>query len=94
MQMSPDELYSKEVLSEEIHQLSTSLALTDPEKGRRYLKHVQDVVVYKPELFEAFCQVLEEHGHGCKDLIQKLRGESSNPVAYLKGFLRVLKKPP
>ena len=76
----PDNLFSKEVLTQETFELSTNVGLSGLEKGRKILFEIQHLVRYNPEKFETFCEVLEEHGHGAKDLIKKLRGKSGTAL--------------
>ncbi len=71
----PDYLFAEGVLTQSTFELSTNVGLSDSEKGRKYIIEIQHLVGYNPEKFETFCEVLEEHGHGTKDLIKKLRGK-------------------
>ncbi len=71
----PDYLFAEGVLTPATFELSTNVGLSDSEKGRKYLIEIQHLVRYNPEKFETFCKVLEEHGHGAKDLIKSLRGK-------------------
>ncbi len=71
----PDYLFAEGVLTQSTFELSTNVGLSDSEKGRKYIIEIQHLVGYNPEKFETFCKVLEEHGHGAKDLIKKLRGK-------------------
>ncbi len=78
----PDHLFAEGVLSPATFELSTNVGLSDLDKGRKYITEIQHLVRYNPEKFETFCNVLEEHGHGTKDLIKRLRGKSEQQLFH------------
>ena len=69
-----DELFSNELIDEQVYEAATSHNLTTQDKGRKIIREVQKKVKANPKLFVAFCDILACNDT-TSDISKTLRGK-------------------
>ena len=72
----PDDLYSADVLGADTIDTLLNQNLTERQKGRQFVRELQNAVLLKPKCFTTICDALTEEKLS-KDLSRDLKSESN-----------------
>lgn len=75
----PDKLYSEEILGDDTIDTLLNQSQTEKNKGRQFVRELQNAVQIKPKCFTTLCDVLAEDSLS-KDLSRDLKCEKDHNV--------------